>query len=346
MFDVVTIGTATRDVFVKSKGFKTVHDPKHLEKLGFVTGDAQCFGLGQKVEIEKPVLTVGGGAANAAVTFARQGFSTAALFKIGHDQSGRDVLGDMRAERVTSLCVFDEHEMTGYSVILVSSDGERTILHYRGASEDFKKTDVPSRALKARWAYIVPGGMTLEVVQNVVERLHKNNVRVAMNPSRHLIELGLKKVEPVFRKLDVVLMNREEGAYLTGEKFEDEKKIFRKFDDVVPGLAVLTDGKNGVMVSDGKTVYHAGVFKERCIADRTGSGDAFGSGFVASLASEKPDGSGQYARATVERAIRLGSANATSVVEHIGAQAGILSKRKFVADRRWKELRITEKKTS
>src|SRR3989344_9575939 len=100
MLDGVTVGTATRDVFLRSRLFKTVHDPKHLERLGFPTGEAQCFALGAKVEVERPLVSVGGGAANAAGTFARQGVKAAALFKIGKDENGRAVLGDLRKERV------------------------------------------------------------------------------------------------------------------------------------------------------------------------------------------------------------------------------------------------------
>jgi len=53
MFDVIAIGTATRDVFLISPLFKVLRDPKHLEKIGFKTGEAQCFALGAKVEVKK-----------------------------------------------------------------------------------------------------------------------------------------------------------------------------------------------------------------------------------------------------------------------------------------------------
>ena len=78
---VLTIGTATRDIVLRVDFFRIVHDPKHLRKACLPTGEAQCFavGLGGKVEISEPLLTLGGGAANAAITFARQGFETEAL---------------------------------------------------------------------------------------------------------------------------------------------------------------------------------------------------------------------------------------------------------------------------
>ena len=79
MFDIIVIGSSTRDVFVKSEGQKVVKDPD------FVTGQGQCFPLGSKIGIKKLVFTTGGGGANAAVTFARQGLNTACIGVIGKD---------------------------------------------------------------------------------------------------------------------------------------------------------------------------------------------------------------------------------------------------------------------
>ena len=93
MFDIITIGTATRDVFLTSPLFKVLRDKKHLPKIGFPTGEAQCFTLGGKIEINETVFTTGGGATNAAITFSRHGLKTAALIKIGRDETGRFYCG-------------------------------------------------------------------------------------------------------------------------------------------------------------------------------------------------------------------------------------------------------------
>ena len=338
MFDVITIGTATRDTFVTSSKFRTLKDAAHLHRLGFPTGEAECLPLGGKVEVERPIATVGGGAANAAVTFARQGFKTAAVAKIGRDEYGRAVVADLRREHVAALTTIDPGAPTASSVILLTGAGERTILNYRGASEDLVLRDVPFRRLKARWAYIVPGRIPFPVIAAFVTKLKANGTRVAMNPSKYYLELGAQRLAPILKQLDVVTLNREEAAYLTGKKYNDLHGLFRAFDELVPGFAVMTDGPKGVAVSDGRTIWHAGVFKEKKIVDRTGSGDAFGSGFVAGLIrfGRTPEG--------VEAAIRLGSANATSVVEAIGAQPGIITRRAFKTERRWQSFRIRQTK--
>jgi len=335
MFDVITFGSATRDIFLKSDLFRVVHDPKHLERLGFPTGEAQCFALGSKIEIKDQFETLGGGAANAAVTFARQGFKVGTFAKVGNDRNGLAAALDLKAERITSFFARDKKFATSYSVILVSPNGERTILDYRGASQYFKKNEVQFNKLSARWAYISPGHLDLSLVREVVEHLHSRGTKITINPSQFYLKMGIGKLAPLLKKIDVVMMNREEAAYLLGIKYEEERKIFKKFDELIKGIAVMTDGPRGVLVSDGKKVYRAGTFKEKKILDRTGAGDAFGSGFTAALARRS-----EISYASIHEAIRLGSANATSVVEVVGATPGILTRREFGSAPRWHHLPI------
>ncbi|HTY39596.1 MAG TPA: carbohydrate kinase family protein [Candidatus Paceibacterota bacterium] len=339
MFDVITIGTATRDVFLHSKGFRIVHDPKHLKRLGFPTGEVQAFALGAKLEVDTPVFTVGGGAANAAVTFARQGFRTAALYKIGRaDNHGQAVLKDMKKEGVVSWAAFDAEKMTAYSVVLVAPTGQRTILNYRGASEDMAKSNVPFSKLKARWAYIVPGRIDLGVMLAVIKRLRANGTKIAMNPSAHYLEMGASRLRPLLKHLDLISVNREEAAYLTGLPYAAEKKIFKWLDEWVSGIALMTDGPNGALVSDGKRLYEVSALRAR-VVDTTGAGDAFGSAFVSALVREKPVSDGCYSEAAMREAIRRALANSTSVVEYIGAQPGILTKRQL-SEKRWQHVPV------
>ncbi|MEK7451326.1 MAG: carbohydrate kinase family protein [Patescibacteria group bacterium] len=341
MYDVITIGTATRDVFLTSPLFKIVRDPRHLQKMGFPTGEAQCFALGGKIEISAPVLTTGGGATNAAVSFSRQKLKTAALVKIGDDESANSIINELKNEAITPFVIAKKNASTAYSTILLAPSGERTILVYRGASEDLKTKEIPFDKLKARWAYVVPGKIPFSVIENVVNHFYKNKTMIAFNPSKHFIEMGIKKLKPLLAKIKAVILNREEAAYLTGVDYENEKLIFKKLDEAAAGIAVMTDGDKGVLVSDGHTVYSAGVFKEKLVADRTGAGDAFGSGFVAGLVQKQEScQKGLCQPFNIEYAIRLGSANATSVIEKIGAKDGILTKTEFEKLKRWERLPV------
>jgi sugar/nucleoside kinase (ribokinase family) len=170
-----------------------------------------------------------------------------------------------------------------------------------------------------------------------------------MDFSKYYLQMGPKKLHPLLSQLDVVHINREEASYLTGVKYEDYRGVFKKLDKLIDGIVAMTDGKKGVMVSDGRMIYKAGVYKEKFIADRTGAGDAFGSGFVAGLIGKgQKKGKGEsgkwkgsaFSKESIIRAIELASANATSVVEHVGAQQGILTGAQFRGQGRWKHLPV------
>ena len=324
MFDVITIGSATRDVFLLSKNFKAL-----LGNNSF----------GKKFEIEKAIFSTGGGSTNAAAAFSRQGLKTAALFKIGKDEPADYILNEIKKEKIHSLAVKDEKKGSDYSTILLDSSGERTVLVYYGASGDLNVSEIPFDKMKSKWAYIAPGDISFETIEKIFSHFHKNKTLIAFNPSKKFIGIGLKKLKPFLDKTAVLILNLEEGAILTGINREKEKEIFEKLDRAEKGIAIMTNGKKGAIVSDGKNIYRAGIFGGKII-DRTGAGDAFGSGFVAGLIQKKIQNTKYDIQDTIKYAIRLGSANATSVVGKIGAKEGILTKSQFEQSKYWKKLPI------
>ena len=330
MFDVVTIGTATRDVFLKSTDFKVLYDPKHLEKIGFPKGEAACFALGSKLEVENPVFSTGGGAANAAVSFSRLGLHTAACVKIGDDDAGKAVLAELKKEKIKPIVSVSKTDGTAYSTVLITSGGERTILVFRGAGEHISERDLPVSQLKAKWAYFAPGKMSLPLLERTILTLKKQGTKVALNPSRGYLTLHNKKLERVLKEANVILVNREEASYITGVPYHKEDKLIKTFFGMFgEGIAVITEDKKGAVAFDGAYVYRVGIFEGTKMIDETGAGDAFGAGFVAGLI-EMDD---------ILYALRLASANAASVVEHIGGATGALNKKDFKRPR-WEKISL------
>lgn len=94
---------------------------------------------------------------------------------------------------------------------------------------------------------------------------------------------------------------------------EDLESLVRHGLNIAPTV-IVTDGVNGSIASDGKTVVRAGMYEDVPSIDRTGAGDAFGSGFLSKWA----EGEG------LAQAVHFASANSSSVVMQIGAKAGIL----------------------
>lgn len=312
-FDVITIGSATQDVFLSADNIR-IQDSKD-----FVTGKGICLPFGSKVQVRKIVFSSGGGGTNAAVTFARQGFRTAAIGVIGEDANGTAILDELRRERVDAKYFQIHHDdITAYSVVIVSQGGERTILSYKGEGQHFDARRVPWDALDASWMYVDSLGGHEEILEAIVRWSRTKQVHLAANPGSKELEFGLNTLAKYWKHFDIVGMNQEEASALTGVPYLESDRIFRAMDEAVGGIFIMTRGDDGVLVSDGHWVYSAGIPNKE-VVERTGAGDAFHSGFLA-----------EFMRSgSIERSIQLGTANATSKVMYYGAKEGLLRKDDF-----------------
>lgn len=310
MFDIVSIGSATRDIFINTDSFKSFDLP------AFSTGKAICFPLGSKMEIKKIVFTSGGGGTNTAVTFARQGLSTACVGVVGNDLNGQEVLNELEKEGVETK-YFQKHydDYTAYSVILVDSSGERTILSYKGEGQHFDGNKIDFDQIQTRWLFLDSLGGHYDLLEKAVNWAVANNIKLVTNPGGKELEHGLEKLKPLLKYFSIVIMNQEEASGLTGIDYKQEGDIFKFMDEVIGGIFVMTKGPEGVVVSDGKNIYRAGV-PNSPVVERTGAGDAFSSGFISECIRS----------GDITKAIQFATANASSVVTQYGGKAGILKK--------------------
>jgi len=323
MFDIVTFGSATRDIFVRSKDLKVISSPEYL------TGKAIAVEAGGKVYIEELIFATGGGGTNCAATFALQGLKVAYVGLIGNDEGGLEVFRELNALGVS--CGFmktTDQAPTPYAIILSLPSKERSILVYEGASHLLTENDIPWDKLKeARWFYISSlAGQSAKTFEPIINFAAANKIKVAVNPGQDQLTKDSEIFKKLLSKIDILLVNQEEASKITGVDYKSEEDLFKKFDALVPGVAVMSKGPEGVAVSDGQQIYRAGI-PESPYVDRTGSGDAFGSGFVAAIINGD----------TIVEAIQLGAANATGTIQSIGAKAGLLKKGDFGP---WERVRV------
>ena len=301
---ILSIGAATQDVFLSGKA---LHGRRDVRTRDYV----EQFPLGAKVDIEKVVFETGGGATNAAVTFARQGLQSGYVGKVGHDPAGTEITRVLRKEGVTvDRMVTDGKLTTGYSAIMLSASGERTILSHRGASSELKSKEVAIRTIEADWFYITSLAGNFDLLSKLLKHANLHGIQVAIDPGA--MELAQpKKLKSLLPLVTVLKCNAQELRQLFGGS--DVRETVLKAAHACP-YVIGTDGPAGAYAAVSGKLYQAGQYQKVKVIDRTGAGDAFGSGFVAALAK----GAG------IEDALTLASANATSVVTQVGAKPGIL----------------------
>ena len=303
---ILAIGKTTQDVFLSSDEF----DPHTEGKVAYTH-----LPLGVKMEVDEVVFSTGGNAGNVAVTFARQGLDSAYMWTLGTDPASENILQDLDNEGVdTSAVVQKPRYKAGYSVVMLATNGERTIMNNRGISTASHGTDLDFEAIeKADWVYptsLATGG--IELLRKVVDYAEKHNTKVMLNPAGpELAEAD--KLKALLESVDILCVNKEEMQQLVhGETMEE---LVQHGLNLVP-VVIVSDGPNGVVASDGKTIVKAGMYEDVKVVDRLGAGDAFASGFLSQWVQGK----------SLKESIVFASANSTSVVQYIGAKTGILHK--------------------
>ncbi len=312
MFDVITFGSATKDIFLSTK--KGVV----LEKDSFPTGKGICFSLGSKIRAEEIYFTSGGGGTNTAATFAKQGLAVAYCGKAGKDSAGEQILKELKKCGVdTRFVSLTSERPTNHSVILDIPEKDRTIFVYQGASDLLGSEDIPFDRLKTRWVYIAPLSVCAEpVFYRILNHAIKQGVKVMANPSKNQLRDG--RIKSVLRDVDVLLLNMEEASILTNTPYNREEEIMKKVIDISGDVVIITQGVKGAVAhKDG--VFYSGQPLSPEAVDRTGAGDSFGSGFLSKFIEETD----------VEKSLQLGIANSTACLQKKGAKHGLLKKNDF-----------------
>lgn len=328
MYDVITIGSATMDVFVESDDANIVSVYTKNKKSEFMS-----YPYGAKVEISDFDSQVGGGGVNTAANFANLGYKTGAIFKIGDDIYSDGILQSFKNSKVDlSNIVQDKSLSTGFSIILVSFQGDRTVLAHRGANAKIKKSDINFDAIKsAKLLYIAPmNGDSTKILDDIANFARENNVYVCFNAGSSSLKKGFNYLKKILANANIVMMNKEEASMATqiqvrpdtrDEKFSNElihpdvKEMFKKLKIADYQIIVITDGKNGAYAYNGKQYYYCPVF-DGPVVSTLGAGDAFASTFCAAL---------EKTNKNIGKALMYASVNSAGVVSKFGATQGLLT---------------------
>lgn len=322
MHDVITIGSATLDVFLECSNLKQIEsdNTKHI-----------MLPHGAKIEVDSALFETGGGGTNCATTFARQGFNVAVIAKIGKDFPGEKVIQKLKDEHITTdYIVEDPHDTTDFSTIIWQPKIGNVLLVNRGKGR-LEEHDVDWESVQSKWFHLSSVEGNLNILKHVSSITHSGRskgAKISWNPGKRELEQKEELIE-ILPHIELLIMNRTEAAAFFDLDWDDREEILDNIQSLPAKMKVVTDGSRGSYFWDGKQWIHAGTFKvER--HEATGAGDAYGSGFVAGLIKGYDH----------ETCLKLAAANAASVVTAPSAKKGILTTKQ---SEEWikKELKIT-----
>jgi ribokinase len=298
MFDIITFGSAVVDIFVNTN----LSDK----------GKFLAYPIGSKILIKDLKFNIGGGGTNTAVAFSRFGLKTGYIGKVDKDFGGKQILELLKKEKIEFLGKVEDNLdiLGGYSIILDSKENDRTILTYKGINDDIKFLEINSKELKTKWFYLSSLlGNSFKTAERLAKKLHNNGIKIAFNPSEYMIKE--ENLRELLKICDILSLNKEEAELLT-----KNKDLLLGLRNLGPKVVVITNKDKEVISYDGDKRYKIIPHKIR-IAERTGAGDAFASGFVA----------GQMVGKSIDESLKLGLEESESVIKHQGAKIGLIKRR-------------------
>ncbi len=146
------------------------------------------------------------------------------------------------------------------------------------------------------------------------------SVSLAFQPGTFQMKLGTTELKDIYKRTTIFFCNIAEAERILGVATLGVKELIKRMHALGPKIVVLTDGHNGTYAYAGEEVMFQPIYPDALPPyERTGAGDAFASTTVGALALGKD----------LETALKWGSINSASVVQQIGAQKGLLTRKEI-----------------
>lgn len=306
--NLLTIGDASMDVFMT---------PTESETLCQVN-TKECFiafSYGDKIPVRNLEFSLGGNAANNAVGAVRLGVKCSIVITLGEDNVGNWIVEGLKKEGVDLTYVIQQPAtLSNYSNI-INYSGERTIFTYHAP----RSYEYPVALPAAPWVYLTSMGEAFRPFYNHIAEWFRTNpkVKLAFNPGSWQIKADINQISDILSLTYLIFVNRKEAEKLTGtpDSHGNEKELMVALAKLGPKICVVTDGGGGSFVYDSqaKKFIKCGILPVDAY-ERTGAGDAFGSGMLSALVKGK----------SLEDAVLWGTVNSASVIGYTGSQKGLL----------------------
>ena len=350
----LTIGSATEDNFIQYTGTDMMTIKKASTQYCYA-----LFEAGAKIEVADLVSCTGGGATNTAVTFAKMGFKSSCFAKIGRDPAAEYILHTLRVHNIdTSALLQTPTHATGRSFIINAHSGEQTILAHRAANTEITEDELPYDLIaQADHIHISSlSGKSAHSLKTIIDHAATHNRHVSINPGLSQLREDTLTLKASLAHIDTCILNSIEARIFMRALIEADsyycdilssydpnhasactqtsptprlldapityeehalsiRRFFKEMLQLGPRVIVITDGAFGVYVATEEGIWYHPALSCK-VVDTVGAGDAFGSCFIAA----------QLHGDTIKDALHKGMHNAASVIAHIGAKAGILSK--------------------
>jgi len=329
---LLTIGGATLDIIAQ---YSDNTKPAPLQE-------------GSKIAVEKLHYAAGGGALNSAVALNKLGHEVTAFCSMANDGRGKQVIELLSPNSIDLFPSWCTQEETALSFIVPTTHQDRIIFTYPGANSFLNKKVISEEYIAAYAGLYVSGlqGKSTDLLPYLCHaartRIYDSKYRIAVNPSGYQINHAFSSLKASLSEIDIFITNAEEmklimhqlknhrstssgkgiitdGPPLARSLLAQEKVSFTLFEYAQElrnygiRIIIVTDGSAGAYAITKDTLFYIPSIPVP-ITNTLGAGDAFGSTFFGLLLAGK----------SIVQALEGAALNASSVIQHYGAQLGLL----------------------
>jgi sugar/nucleoside kinase (ribokinase family) len=255
----------------------------------------------------------GGSAANTIACMAQMGSRCGFVGRVRND-----ALGDVFAHDIRALGVDFPTEAatdgptTGRCYILITPDGERTMMTYLGVAQSLSAEDLHAEQIARSDVFYIEGYMwskpeTKQAIVQAIQIAHKAGNRTALTLSdTFCVNIWRDEFNSLIdNHIDILFANEHEIMALTqATDFDGAVQAIRGRCEI----AVITRSEKGAVIVTNDETHLIEAKPVAKVVDATGAGDAFAAGFLHGLTNGR----------SLHDSGRMGVVCAASIIAQVG----------------------------
>jgi len=301
---IYCLGETISDLIFKTEEAKVINEKEKL----------LCFEYGEKIAVQEFIQAFGGSAFNVSVGLQKMNFDPKIISSIGSDSRGKEIMQEVEKMGMdSSFLVESKESATKTSAILISPDGDRTILVYHGKNSLSENVIDWDKIEENSWFFLgpLPDG-TQELIDKVVDVVQSKKIKLIVNPGVEQVKWGREGSSKIIAASEIYILNMNEASDMLN--IDEEKQALEEIIKLGAKQVIITKGEEGVIAKAKYSSHSLSAFKAKMI-DSTGAGDSFNVGVIGALMNGR----------SFDEALLWGAINGASTVEKFGAQAGFLT---------------------
>jgi len=247
-----------------------------VDKYPVEGGEAIC---------EKTSFRLGGSACNTALLLSKMCKDVFLFSQIGKDNYGKIVNEKLRNSILNRKHILDKTENTGYMMIVVSENGQRTMFSSRiddpvPMNLSYYEQHLRNCDLIHISGYLLQDDRQWKIVREIIDYSYKNGIKISLDPGTSTVKHFKKRLCEVLKYTDIYMPNEYEIYLLTGEKEIDSGLMsMHKYTN---GMVIGKCGESGCKYFNGKEIVSITPNCRKKVLSTVGAGDAFNAGFLSS----------------------------------------------------------------